>query len=87
MARPKLWVVEVNECQVFATSQGAAWWSLFLLSSHADRITPVKVSLGGDIVHVACDDKEHAHWLARHMHERAGIPASAARAKAVSGGG
>jgi hypothetical protein len=79
------WVVEVIECRVFATGRGAAWWSLFRLRMEpAGRITVITPSLGGDIVYVACDDKEHACWLAGHMREHAGIPASAARVRAVA---
>lgn len=79
------WVVEVSECRVLATARGAAWWSLFRLRMEpAGRITVITPSLGGDLVHVACDDQEHARWLAGHMHEHAGIPASTAKARAVA---
>ena len=40
----------------------------------AGRITVVTASIGGDLVHVACDDREQAAWLRDHMAEFGGIP-------------
>jgi len=56
--------LEVNECKVFATASGTEWWNLFRNQWHRmDRLTVLVSSLGGDIVSVACDDREHAEWL------------------------
>lgn len=67
-------VVEVNEVAIFATRMGSDWWVLFR-SRQENRIDVVKGSIG-DLVHVRCDDREHADWLANHMLAQ-GIPKSA----------
>jgi hypothetical protein len=77
------WVVEVNECRVFATRAGSAWWSLYRL--HMDfRMTDIVVSLGGNLVHVACDDEDEARWLASSMVDNHGLPPKAVKAKRVA---
>ena len=79
-------VVEVNECKVFATSSGAAWWTAFRQRfDPIGRITDVKVSIGGNLCHVACDDREHADWLAASMVEK-GVPASAIKIREAGRG-
>lgn len=75
------YVVEVNECRVFATTSGAHWWTLFRLRfDPIGRITDTVVSLGGNLCEVACEDRAEADWLAEHM-VRNGLPASAIRVR------
>jgi hypothetical protein len=74
-------VLEVNECRVNATGQGSGWWHAWRgRMEPAGRITVVTASLGGDLLHVACDSREDAVWLRGHM-VSAGVPASAVRVK------
>lgn len=68
--------VIVNECRVFATRDAADWWSLFRLRGPVSRFRIVTASLGGDLVAVACDDREHADWLSSTLIEN-GVPKSA----------
>lgn len=68
--------VRVNEVKVFATTQGADWWAWFLLAHPATRFDARVVSMAGSIVDVACDDADHAEWLAAEM-QRHGIPRTA----------
>lgn len=76
------YVVEVNECRVFATQLGEAWWHDFA-ALQEDRLTRVTMSVAGDLVHVACDDKAHAVWLAGHMVHHGGLPTSAVKTRRV----
>lgn len=77
------YVVEVNECKVFATASGARWWEMFRIRfKDTDRITDVKVSLGGNLCHVAAGSREDADWLVDSMAAQ-GLPASALRVLAV----
>ena len=69
--------VRVNEAKVFATTSGADWWAVFSIHQHA-RLTPVVVSMGGNLVDVACEDEDHATWLAAEMVGR-GIPQGAVK--------
>lgn len=80
MTRPAA-AVEVNECRVFATTMAAEWWALYQ-HLHRDRITIVTPSLAGSLCTVACDDREHAEWLAAHMVEQ-GVPRTAVRVRAA----
>lgn len=74
--------VEVNEAAVWSTQRGTDWWNTFRLRfERIDRIEVVTHSLGGDRVRVACDDRDHAVWLANHMVEFGGLPRTAVRAK------
>lgn len=75
VARPRAASVRVNECKVFATTQGADWWLAFRSFNH-DRITDVVVSIAGNISDVSCSDDDHARELAAMMVER-GLPKSA----------
>jgi hypothetical protein len=45
-----------------ATREGRMWWELFR-SRMPDRFTTVAVRMPGDLVDVACADREHAQWL------------------------
>ena len=79
------YVVEVNEAAVFATRASAAWWAMYRqVNDRIGRITDTVVSLGGNRSEVACDDREHADWLAAHMVERIGLPKSAVRVREVA---
>jgi hypothetical protein len=67
--------MEVNEVMVFATGRGVDWWTTFLLAHrHGNRITEVKVTLGGALCHVECDSREHATALAATMVEHGLAP-------------
>ena len=80
-------VVEVNECQVFATTSGAGWWIKFReVHDRTGRIADRVISLGGNLCHVACDDKDHATWLAGVMVTDHGLPGSSVRVRRVVGG-
>jgi hypothetical protein len=69
--------LEVNECRVVATDSGNEWWTAFRqVFSNTGRITVLSASLGGEVVSVSCDDREHAEWL-RETAVRNGIPKSA----------
>jgi hypothetical protein len=71
--------VRVNEARVLATTGGADWWGTFRrIYGEEGRLATVTASLGGDLVDVACDDAEHAAWLAEHMQAQ-GVPATAVR--------
>lgn len=76
------YVVEVNECRVFATQLGEQWWHTFV-GAHSKRLVRVVMSVAGDLVHVSCDGKEHAVWLARHMISQGGLPSSAVKPRRV----
>jgi hypothetical protein len=68
------YAVRVQETRIFATRLAWEWWTDFL-SRHdgTGRLTVVAQTVGGGVVDVACDDEEHARWLAAHM-ESQGIP-------------
>lgn len=69
--------VEVRETVVFASTQGADWWTAFLMRYESSgRIETIAASLGGNLVSVQCDDKEHAEWLVEHAVSN-GIPRTA----------
>lgn len=76
------WVVEVNECRVFGTRWGSDWWGLYRLRMDF-RMTDIVVSLGGNLVHVACDDEDEARWLATSMVADHGLPKSAVKPKKI----
>lgn len=71
--------VRVNEAAVFATDRGVDWWLAFS-GHHPGRITRRVVSMAGDLVDVACDDREHADWLAGRMLAE-GLPRSAVQVR------
>lgn len=70
---PHPWGVQVNECGVFATQQGAGWWARFSIYSPPDRIVAEQMTLGGGIWHVECFDREHAEELAAYMVATGGL--------------
>lgn len=77
-------VVEVNECCVFATTLGANWWVQYLLANPPERFTVIRASIGGDLVHVACDNRDDAVRLRDHMIE-SGLPMRAVHVRVLSG--
>lgn len=80
MTTHKSWWVRVNEISVISTGRGTAWWISFRRAAEpAGRIHIEQPSWIGDVVRVACDDREHADWLAAHMHATAGLPKSAVK--------
>lgn len=77
---PVSWVIEVNECKVFATQKGATWWAEFRRANVPGRCVTVAPSLGGELVRVACSDRDHAEWLRSHM-ASSGLPGTALRVR------
>jgi hypothetical protein len=79
-------VVEVNEGVIDITQQGATYWHWFrAIYDRAGRLRETKAAcIVGGLVEVACDDDEHAKWLAAHMVENGGIPRTAVRVKAAA---
>jgi len=76
--------VVVNECQINATHRASEWWMWFRFANHPSRFTDRVISLGGNLVAVACDDREHAEWLARHMVEFGTVPKSAVKVEVTN---
>lgn len=70
--------VRVNEAIVstYATRDAATWWETFRQAMPPSRFGTVAVGGMGDMVDVACADREHAEWLVGAMTEH-GIPKSA----------
>lgn len=80
------WAVEVNEVRILACGRGADWWAAWRSRMEpAGRITVITPSVGGDLVYVACDSKDHAAQLRSHMTDVAGIPAAAVKVRPVAG--
>jgi hypothetical protein len=79
------YAVEVNEAAIWSTRMGVTWWNEWRLhQERTGRITIVMPSVGGDLVHVACDSKEDAAWLRGHMTGFAGIPERAVKVKRLA---
>ena len=77
------YAIEVNEARIFATGGRTDWWSTFRARTRR-RITTVTPSVGGDLVRVACDDREDAVWLRDHMVDAGEIPVTAMQIVRVS---
>lgn len=71
-------VVVVDEVRVRATGSGSEHWHYWRRAQHPDRLRVIAASLVGDIVEVACDDREHAGWLVWFLTSQ-GVPSSALR--------
>jgi hypothetical protein len=68
------YVVEVNECGIFASQLGAAWWAANVLARPiAARITWAFMGPGGGVAQIACADKEEATFVRDHMVGHGGI--------------
>lgn len=83
------YVVEVDEGKVEASRQGVGWWMVFRRRfDGTGRLRETRPAcIVGGTVEVACDDREHADWLAGHMVEQGGLPRTAVRVKAAASGG
>ncbi|MEV6696275.1 hypothetical protein AB0M68_03805 [Streptomyces sp. NPDC051453] len=57
---------------LYAPQETRMWWELFR-SRMPDRITAVEVRMPGDLVDIACDDREQAAWLHAEFRGR-GVP-------------
>lgn len=70
--------VRVNEVVVnlYTPRETANWWAIFRARGPASRFTIVTPAIPGDLVDVACDNREDAEWLRDHLIER-GIPSTA----------
>ncbi|TCO57169.1 hypothetical protein [Actinocrispum wychmicini] len=76
--------VEVNECRVWATKLGEGWWNTFMRRfADTPRATVLTPSVAGNLWRIACEDIDHARWLAAHMIDIGGLPKSAVRAVRV----
>lgn len=70
--------VRVNEMAITATMLGIDWWLDFRRAHVPERFTVLDASPAGEVVDVACDDREHAVWLASEL-VRNGVPKRAIR--------
>lgn len=75
--------VEVNETKVNATQIGHEWWYLFRAVQPTERFRDHMPNPQGAMVEVACNDAEHAGWLAAHLVAEGGLPRHAVKAKSV----
>lgn len=58
------YVVEVNECGIFASTTGVDFWTQHILMRPiGDRIRWQFMSPGGGIAHIPCTGKEEAEFL------------------------
>jgi hypothetical protein len=73
--------LEINEAKVWATGHGAEWWNLYRgRFEQTGRIKVITTSLGGDLVHLQCDDGDHADWILTLAVSK-GVPQSALKVK------
>jgi hypothetical protein len=74
--------VEVNETGILMAGRrdAAVWWMDY--RSRAEKAGRVEVLIVGigDLVRVACGDRDEAVWLAGHMARHGGVPAACVRA-------
>lgn len=73
--------VEVNETGILMSGRhDAVWWMDY--RSRAEKAGRVEVLIVGigDLVRVACEDRDEAVWLAGHMVSHGGVPAACVRA-------
>jgi hypothetical protein len=77
------YVVEVNEGVVEASCMGVTWWyDRRPLLEQSGKLRDVKPAcLIAGVVEISCDNKEDAEFMARHMIEVGGMPASAVKVK------
>jgi hypothetical protein len=70
--------LRVNEIAAltYTTREAANWWALYRARGPVERFTIVKSYIPGDVVDVACDDRQDAEWLRNHLIAQ-GIPKSA----------
>lgn len=70
--------LRVNEVAVnlYSPREAANWWALYRAHGPATRFTTVTAAIPGDLVEVACEDREDAEWLRDLLIER-GIPRTA----------
>ena len=75
------YVVEVNECGIFASRKGVDWWTENILKRRiGDRIKWLTITPGGGVGQIPCADKEDAEFLYGYMVEH-GIHAKHAKVK------
>jgi len=57
--------VEVNEVHItlYASRDTANWWATYRQHFDTARFTEVNSCLIGDLVQVACENRDHAQWL------------------------
>jgi hypothetical protein len=79
-------VVEVNEGVIEATRQGSAWWQLYrerFVASGTLREVKAAFVVGG-VVHLGPYKRDVADFMAEHMVQAGGVPASAVKVKRAS---
>jgi hypothetical protein len=74
--------LEVNEARLFSIGGEPLLWWLDYRARYEPigRIRVVTASIGGDLLRVRCDDREHADWVLQHALGR-GVPRSAMKIK------
>ncbi len=73
--------VEVSETRVFLSRRGHEWWIWYRFGQPESRFMTVAATLAGEIVRVACDNREEAQWLADHMVSFGGLPKAAVKVR------
>ncbi|MEW2636434.1 hypothetical protein AB0903_33560 [Streptomyces sp. NPDC048389] len=70
--------LRVNEVMVncYSPREAANWWALYRAHGPAERFTTITAAIPGDLVDVACDDRDHAESLRDDLITR-GIPRTA----------
>jgi hypothetical protein len=64
------YVVEINECGIFANGPAAEWWVRnVLMRPIGNRLDWLTVNLGGGIAQLPCEDKEEAEFVRDYMLE------------------
>ena len=62
------YVVEVNECAIFASTLGSQWWTTnVLMRPIAARINWAATGPAGGIARISCADREEAQFIRDHM--------------------
>jgi hypothetical protein len=76
-----VWGVEVNECLVFATGQGATWWAEALGPWEVSgRAVCLDLSIGGGRWFLPAGEREDADWMKDHITSN-GVPAKAVKVR------
>jgi hypothetical protein len=80
------YVVEVNECGIFATGLGQDWWIHNVVTRPVyDRINWLAMTPCGGLAQIPCADREEAEFVRGHMVSH-GIHARHVKVKRVRAG-
>lgn len=84
-ARPASYVVEINECGIFASRVGVEFWTTQILGRPiGKRLVWLFISPGGGLAQLPCADKEEAEFVYSMLLEH-GIHRTHANVKRVPG--